>query len=865
MNSSETTEEKRMRTKVACDYCRKRKSRCDGEEPCSKCSSKNRPCTYTTVPREPKERVKKPRAATKSKHNPNSVQGLNARLSAMEGLLTKLISRLDSDSKSSLGKELFDLQSDPTENSLSPGDSNSEEDVDMEEEKMVENENAVRNPLVLKELLQPPDKRSCDDCITEGVKRRIMQYFGSHSIFYSFSGKFIAYMKGRIQGKDNDDLFAPLKKIPLALTNAVHETNDMLNDPKPLPETDSCFEESEQGLIFEILAFYYDSVNLASFLCRCNTVRELFQIYFYGKSQMDKQILQDITSSDYLLMNAALALCLVNVSENDIFDPIQFPNLASKSPEALFTLKSKYFNNAIRMYDKVSKMTLNGVKTIQGLALLIQYVEANFITDFHVNYILASVLLRVAKDSGLHRLESFINEDEEQVMLKRRLWWFCECFSTDITYKSGKPMLINLEDVSTLTESDNCFISVPISLFDNESYHKNSSRILSVCQDLEFGVEYYFAYFTLMFNRIRIRSYKRLYCKHPSAITTTELFSSLKVLNNDLKKLSNLIVPEARPVLHYRRNTPFVLSEFVNTFGANAQKAMYNSFTFQLSYFSHSLSINRVPFQRDFFIDDDRLVMFGNNSLDSSRTILQLAVDFNKSSIPRSSLSSAMTYPLVAFCSLLGNCMVLPNAPSTHSDCLLLMKVSMNYFAVHERQKIDFKVLDNKVVLSDILARLLIRVLVATMESETGRNYLQEVPGLQQHLANIKELFPEMFKKAGNGEVQQVQPVLQSQHVQPVQQSQQAPPAYSPIVSSSVSSNYNSTSSSGFTSPASFDIGLKPLLSDILETGVAPKKDNYLQDIDFSEVNDDAFNFLIMNEMNDLPNFFLDNDLTLSN
>ena len=34
--------EKRLRTKVACDYCRKRKSKCNGEQPCSKCLDKNR-------------------------------------------------------------------------------------------------------------------------------------------------------------------------------------------------------------------------------------------------------------------------------------------------------------------------------------------------------------------------------------------------------------------------------------------------------------------------------------------------------------------------------------------------------------------------------------------------------------------------------------------------------------------------------------------------------------------------------------------------------------------------------------------------------------------------------------------------------
>lgn len=48
--------EKRLRTKVACDYCRKRKSKCNGEQPCSKCLDKNRNCTYTFVQKSGKGR-----------------------------------------------------------------------------------------------------------------------------------------------------------------------------------------------------------------------------------------------------------------------------------------------------------------------------------------------------------------------------------------------------------------------------------------------------------------------------------------------------------------------------------------------------------------------------------------------------------------------------------------------------------------------------------------------------------------------------------------------------------------------------------------------------------------------------------------
>jgi hypothetical protein len=41
-------EKKNLRTVVAqaCDYCRKRKVKCDGEYPCAVCKSRNLDCTY---------------------------------------------------------------------------------------------------------------------------------------------------------------------------------------------------------------------------------------------------------------------------------------------------------------------------------------------------------------------------------------------------------------------------------------------------------------------------------------------------------------------------------------------------------------------------------------------------------------------------------------------------------------------------------------------------------------------------------------------------------------------------------------------------------------------------------------------------
>ena len=43
-------------------------------------------------------------------------------------------------------------------------------------------------------------------------------------------------------------------------------------------------------------------------MCDVSTIRELFQIYFYGAQRNDAAILGNITYSDLLIMNIALVL-----------------------------------------------------------------------------------------------------------------------------------------------------------------------------------------------------------------------------------------------------------------------------------------------------------------------------------------------------------------------------------------------------------------------------------------------------------------------------------------------------------------------------------------------------------------------------
>lgn len=832
-------QEKRQRTKVACDYCRKRKSKCDGENPCSKCAARNRACVYSHVQKERKQRVKKINTTTRTNRNTNqsSLQSLNKRISTLENLLTTLLTKLDSNNTTNILSATQNRIDEDINSQLSQSGSDSNdvsEDDDMEEfENITEGTGTVRNAELLKESLEPPAQGICgiatgkDQCGLKAIKHKMLQYFGAHSLFFVFSGRFIAWLNGRIEGRADAALFEPLRRMPRALEGVVSLSVKLLSDVPPTVDGDQNFTMNEKVLIYEMLDLAYDRVFLANFLCSSNSIRELFQRYFYGQAQNDDEIISGISPGDYLLMNISLVLCIAYISEmKEVIDPAKYPNLAMKTASEFKLMKGRLFEKSIQSYDKVSRLPeLNSIKAIQGLALLILYIESNYITDIHINYILISVLVRLAKEIGIHRVETLVSGDDNENIIRRNLWWFCEFASTEIAFKTGKPMLANMEDVSTLTEQDDFFMSVPTTLFSDDSYLKNSNQIIEYSKS--YGHQYYFAYYTLMLTRIKQKSYYKLFSITPSQKNADEMLTVLKELNHDLNKVMSLMRLETKPIKQDGQLAAKENLGLSNELGGDHDLIVYNTILFQLNYFAHSLAINRHPFKKEFGLEARKIVKYGNLSLDSARGMLHLVSNIDKALFTGSALNGLNFYPMVAFFSLLGNCNLMPNGEVSQQDCSLLIEASMDFFAVCS-EAARGKDLNNKAVVNDMATRVLLKVLIDTMKKETGIDYYTSVNGLYEHL-NSSEMFPE---------------------TNPKENEMNLDVNISPDSTSSVSISTSSISTEN-TSP----MDMKPTLPGLVN-GMASFEIPGLENL-VNEITDDNFNYMILNEMNDLPNFFV--------
>ena len=894
--------EKRLRTKVACDYCRKRKSKCNGEQPCSKCLDKNRNCTYTFVQKERKRKQRKPTAGAENKNNgairkarttsAATIRQLTSRINVLESLLGRLVDRLDPNVKSELSEELqsssFTNGNNDSREKHNGSSSNSSDNGDDEENDFQEaheggdsddknnsdgsveynhndenskqidtkssNDNEVRK---LRDMLAPAEK----SCVSN-IKNRLMQYFGSHALFFSISGRAVEWLRSRVQGSNANnmnDIFAPLRHVPLSLNDAVQKSTKLLNGPDVETDKKRQFDDLEKSLIFEIIDKYYKDLYWAPFLCDVSTIRELFQIYFYGAQRNDAAILGNITYSDLLIMNIALVLCLANISRDDVIDSLEYPNLSTKSISYLQSeLLNKLFQNAMGAYGKVSRNS-DGIRSLQGLALLILYFEINFVTDFHVNYSITSVLIRYAKELGIHRVETLNNDNGVEATLKRKLWWFCEYKGVDITYKSGKPILIDMDDVTTLTEVDDFFMSVPTTLFLDGKYLENANDI--VLNSQIHGGEYYFAYFLLILSRIKAKSYAKIYSKLPTNINIQAALTFVNEFDYDLRILTNLMLPIlAATTTISSPNSTTVKNPL------NLSEGCFNYFKVELllSQYAHQLSINRVPFVKSFGINDSRLIPYGNQSLAGARSMLELIKDIGLLKISQRMYSALSFYPLAAFCSLLGNCLVFPSEPSAVDDSVLLANVAISFFGLEGcNNKID-----NKRSIYDILVRLLLRVLIDALKNLAKVDLYEKIPKLEYHINSMFTLFPEVFAN------QQDQIIsLMSERNSNNENANQ----HSNMIengSSSIGCSSSSTSSSNTIIDSDYqkmDLDVKnstslpqsfmntPGMLNIDNGNMMLMNGNYdlFSNINFENImSDETFNNMIFSELNELPDFF---------
>lgn len=770
------TQKKRERVSKACVFCRKKKIKCDGQPTCSHCQHGGKECIYPED--NPTRRQRKPRVNKKLTKS-DSIKSLDSRLAKLEGLILNLATRIDPNSERAVGSDAVENES--NDNDLDDFEDLDESEKDYGEDNKLKNEVPSRNEDQSKKDALPSKESSVtarenpfDD--TSRVAS-LETYFGSHCTFHIFSDKSIKYIKGKLRPRDMS-LVVPLENIPVVFAACKETYNSLWTEPYFSLEKERLL--LHEGILphniqltFELLEFF-DEIYIACYLCDVNEIKELIKTYYSNKENKANAKTQKLKASEHLIVNISLALCIsvyinkklhretsdqatslnsqIACTENSStpVDPkTSLPVLNSLKLEELLELQDQLFLQSIYYYGKVSVIS-EGIVTVQGILLLIIYLETTLVTS-HMNWILVSVAVRFAQILGLHRFESFQNFPEKDRAFRRRIWWFCQYFDMEICYRNGSTPMVDECDVSTLTSRDREYSEANEGCKDEDcSMIVPPEVIKDITQNKQ--IHNFVGYFLMKLTRIRARSYKGLFS---ASVKTTfkSISSTLNSLNTEMNELRNSMDKRIRPRLYTDSDFQEYLKFPVLMNGLNIDCAKENVIATQLTYFSHLMTINRLPFQivtPDHDESCEESLIYRALYLDSARTILHIVLALDLRTIPLSFINWIIFFPFSAFLNLLGNCINKAGESDSMKDLGLLIDVAVKFFGYNNRyaeqsDNPSAKVYQQRGSVIDMVVKTMLRILIKILEGKLEVDILKGNDFLTQYLESCEKNFPYIF------------------------------------------------------------------------------------------------------------------------
>ncbi|KAK6205465.1 fungal-specific transcription factor domain-containing protein [Scheffersomyces amazonensis] len=803
--NNESNDHSKKRIRVACDTCRRKKIKCDGKFPCGNCSqsSNESNCIYKERPQKkkpppaPKRSIQKVKGPTKRVSNSKTIEVLDNRLSTLESVIIRLTDKLDEitqtpvsvnykpgdhGNKSSIHVKPHSQSQSSSHDYLNNGNGNgngngNEEDGEDDDDDDDEDEDEEDDDLTASDSPQSAessdegsdggsDPKKSEDLHANDPLRpnkgilktlKFEQFFGTHSIMSIFSQKSLDWIEAHL-GTAAPDVITPIKNLPLVFYNKLKPFTLKFIDPpivdakgrkklleRPLPD---------KAIVMALFDTYYTDITMLSNLCRAPYARELFDDYYNNFNQPDVSKRRKFKLSEFLIMTVVLLLCIsAKIDEDTIAQDTRAKNKGNEdaarslTTDQIYGLINNLLDNCIYYYHRISVIS-EGLETVQGLLLLVIYIEGNWLTS-HANYILTSVAVRFAQEIGLHRCETYEGLSLEDQELRRTIWLYCQYFDMEICFRSGKPPLINDKDVTTNKDEDlEAFCRLNIDKCKENDLLKPSinpnfpiiRQIISISKANNHPSFFYF--YLLMITKIRSKSYNDLFSATALSEGTRPLSKTLDSLNQDMFDISDMVAEYAKPIFY---NDP----QFTTIPDELTRAEKESILGLQLTFFLHLMLMNRLPSMVLTSTEDIQSQKFRNISLDSARTIIILVRQLNKGKLSISFFSWFSFFPIAAFLTLSAAIMNHPSITETFDDIQLLIDCSMNFFgdsATSEHKGAIYHSLAGKEVLLSLIVKVVLRMVLKFYESKTNINLADTNPILKDHLDSVKKSYPELFE-----------------------------------------------------------------------------------------------------------------------
>ncbi|KAM9925266.1 hypothetical protein OXX59_004000 [Metschnikowia pulcherrima] len=832
---------KRDRVAKACAQCRRKKTKCNGQTPCSHCAAQSLPCAYES------NRTRRPRA--------NHTDMMAGRMMNLEAMVTALVSKLEPIT----GKISVENGSSPATyraNGSAAAESNPDDDTESESgsEAPESNKSPQEQPQAkkigddqpsnsifheYKSLLDLARDSHAKDVNCERKFSVASQYKGPQLGFsILLSEQSINYVRSKLAPKDHR-LVIPMQTMPVYMAASKKAFHGIWSEPQVLDE--ESIAKLRLGIfpyekfIDEVLSMF-DKLHFANFICSVDYVKDLFHTY-YANKKLKNPDPKPLSYSELMIMCLVLMICVsayVDIKSTSEREK-QYPKISKLTTAELVAFQERMFKNAVFYYHRICTLS-EGLATIQALILMTVHLETSWVIS-DLNFSLTSMAVRYAQDMGLHRLDSAINLDPAEREKRARVWRACQHFDIEVCYRSGKPPSVNLLDVSL----DNLFFQ------DSPGAASPEFEQRSLCNE----------YDKLCY--IRCYTYMRLFSAQVKYDSLKNIQEVVSTINTDMFRLAASVQSKSRPRFYYEPEFEALLRSFTDGTCEPAHVEMVMGF--QLTFFNHIMTINRVPWavvsdNTDSHVNENSL--FRKLSLDSARTILHIIRTFGHSNTSILSFNWLVTYPFSAVTNLLSNCLNYPDDPDVLKDLSLLIDVSLNTFGVigARAEEETIRLFYIRVRMADILIRVMMRVVITIVDQACGTDILGSNPGLLEHLQMVERKYPRFYEPLSKA-------VSSQQYVCTTHPGNHESPKNMPssslfatgINESPLNSNSNvSMSSCSQNTPAAagYSPGLGALeVIDFLEFGDRLGDLNYGGDLANAN-NQDYVN---------LPNFFFDNGL----
>lgn len=678
----------------------------------------------------------------------------------------------------------------------------------------------------------------------------MLHYKGMHSGFgVLFSNQSIQWIRERLKPEDQY-ITRPFETLLYYVFGWKKFFLSVWSEPKShtQEEIDKLREgifPDDQLLIDELLS-YYDFIAMSTFVCDKQDLVDLFDHYYKNKT-LPKKEKYKFTWSELMVMsiNAALLIAIAAEKKNEeslfVGPPaVQTPILDNVTADFLVNLQEEMFLNTVFYFHRICAIN-EGPRTIQALLLLVFHLEtSSLLAD--VNYSLVCMASKYAQELGLHRFDLFLFMPEKERLQFSRLWAAVQCLDLEIAYRLGKPPLINMFDVSTLTPSDPDYVNSLVLGSKDQLNCPNSNMPVTL------NFIYFFSY---KLSQLRAYSYFQLFSANIKYDNLKHVQDIVTSLTSNMVDLAAEMDEQARPRYFYEPEFGRLIQ--LLTCDMNCLSLSEAMLIFHLSYFYNMAVINRVPCQIDPGEVDSPAPgndTFRKISLDSSRTMLHIvrAVDLRKISL--FAVTWLGFFPFIAVTNVVSHCLNNTGDPDCHKDLSLLIDVSMGFFSHFSKhaEKPSTRLYYLRLHVLDLLTRILLRITVKVYEEHTNLDILSGNPALRNHLCSVEKKYPQFYSKMK--EASDIRSLISCVPQIP-RSSKNSSTGSSPYQHTPTAQTFASPSNQ---TPRRND----PALVNILRPSEFDNIDLDLRDFALS---DDLFNPGSTNEFTNLPNFFFDNGL----